>query len=781
MTITDPTAEFEPTQTSVPGGDDRRVVSLAEVGSADVLLVGGKGANLGEMLANGFPVPGGFVVTASAYRRVIRAAGIEDRLAEITELAPAASPGELSELAAEARRLVADVSVDDDLVAEITAIYASACEGRKVAVRSSATAEDTAETSFAGMNESFTNVVSEDLLERISDCWVSLFGERVVAYRAEQALTDEPAIAVVVQMMVSSDRSGVMFTSDPARRDDLLIEAAFGLGEVVVSGSVEPDTYRVDRATAGVREIRIGHKTHRITSGHSGDVHETISGDDAWDRVLVDEEIRAVAAVGLDIERHYSTPQDIEWAYEGDRMFIVQSRPITTLDVDHADDDEPILRGLGVGTRTASGRVRVLGSPKEGHRLQDGEVLVADMTSPDWVPTMRRAVALVTDAGGSTCHAAIVSRELALPAVVGTRSATTELRDGDLVTVDAERGVVLAGAVAAHTSVPAVVQSPAMTVAASETLATRLYVNLAIADRAEEVAALDVDGVGLLRGEFMVTEALGGQHPRALIAAGGQSEFVSRMSSQLGRIASAFAPRPVVYRTMDFRSNEFRGLAGGEEYEPAEENPMIGYRGCYRYLHDTETFSLELETLARVRDEHPNLHIMIPFVRTKWELEACLDAISASRLGRQRGMKTWVMAEVPSIVARLEEYAALGIDGVSIGSNDLTQLMLGVDRDSQALADLFDERDPAVLWAIEQIITSCHTAGLTSSLCGLAPSSDPDFAELLVRMGITSISVDADAVGAARRVLGAAERRIILEHARDEHDRLHAPRKEHRS
>lgn len=781
MTITDATAQPDNTDASRRGDDDRLVVPLSTVGSADVLLVGGKGANLGEMLGNEFPVPGGFVVTAAAYLRVIRAAGIEERLTEITEMAPTATPAELAELAAEARRLVADVAISDDLVAEITAIYASVCEGRKVAVRSSATAEDTAETSFAGMNESFTNVVSSDLLERISDCWVSLFGERVVAYRAERSLTDGPAIAVVVQMMVSSDRSGVMFTSDPARRDDLLIEAAFGLGEVVVSGSVEPDTYRVDRETAGVREIRIGHKTHRITSGETGDVHEAISGDDAWNRVLSDNEIRAVASIGLDIERHYGIPQDIEWAYEGDRMFIVQSRPITTLDVEHVDNDEPILRGLGVGSRTATGRVRVLRSPKEGHQLLDGEVLVAEMTSPDWVPTMRRAGALVTDAGGSTCHAAIVSRELALPAVVGTRSATTELRDGDLITVDAERGVVLAGAAVTHTKMPAVVESTAAGVAPSETLATRLYVNLAIADRAEEVAALDVDGVGLLRGEFMVAEALEGRHPRALIAAGGQSEFVSRMSSQLGRIASAFAPRPVVYRTMDFRSNEFRGLTGGEEFEPVEENPMIGYRGCYRYLHDTETFSLELETLARVRDEHPNLHIMIPFVRTKWELEACLDAISASRLGRQSGMKTWIMAEVPSIIARLDEYAALGIDGVSIGSNDLTQLMLGVDRDSQALAELFDERDPAVLWAIEQIITSCHRAGLTSSLCGLAPSSDPEFAELLVRMGITSISVDADAVGAARRVLGAAERRIILEHARSAHESQHEPRKDHLS
>jgi pyruvate,water dikinase len=756
-----------PDLTERPAPRDRnrpQVVPLADVGSADVPLVGGKGANLGEMLAHKFPVPTGFVVTAATYLEVMERAGVRERLIEMTARAATASPAELESIAASARTMVLDVAIPDDLASAIADAHRSICDAQRVAVRSSATAEDTAETSFAGMNESFTNVGGDDLLARVVDCWVSLYGTRVVAYRAERSLTDEPAIAVVVQAMVESDRSGIMFTSDPSNRSELTIEAAFGLGEVVVGGQVEPDTYRVDRDSVAVREIRIGHKDRQIVSGVDGDVHEMLDDDKAWSRVLTDDEISEVASVGLAIEAHYGAPQDIEWAFVGDSLFIVQSRPITTLDLDE-ESEAVVLRGLGVGNRMASGPVCVLDSPEAGSRLEDGDVLVAEMTSPDWLPTMRRASALITDAGGSTCHAAIVSRELGLPAVVGTRTATVELRDGDVVTVDASRGHVLRGDHLA--SVPAVIDRTAPAGAGgSESLATRLYVNLAIADRAEEVAAMNVDGVGLLRGEFMVTEALGGEHPRAVIARGGQAEFTSRMNDQLGRIASAFAPRPVVYRTMDFRSNEFRGLVGGAEFEPVEQNPMIGYRGCYRYLHDVETFALELETLARVRDEYPNLHVMIPFVRTKWELEACLESIGRSPLGDQRGLKIWVMAEVPSIIARIDEYAALGIDGVSIGSNDLTQLMLGVDRDSEILAELFDERDPAVLWAIEQIVTSCTRAGLTSSLCGLAPSSDPEYAELLVRMGITSISVDPDAVGAARRVLGSAERRILLERAR---------------
>ncbi|MCC6438004.1 MAG: phosphoenolpyruvate synthase [Acidimicrobiales bacterium] len=828
------------------------VRSLTTLRRLDTEIAGGKGANLGELVHAGFPVPDGFVVTAAAYRAAMEGAGLRSQLLRAGAALDHEDTAALQSSAGRLQAVVATVSITSELRQAIVDAYRALPHGPNepiVAVRSSATSEDSAEASFAGMNRTYTNVQGEDaLLDAVRGCWASLWAARSQSYRQQRKVRAEPGIAVVVQLMVPSDRAGVAFSVDPStgRTDRVVIEAAFGQGEVVVSGRVEPDTYLVaveptdpDRPPR-LESVRIGQKTHRIVADSAGgDRTEQLTEDEGGRRVLTDDEVLEVAQLTKAVEATYDgTPMDIEWCFDAGCLWLVQARPITTLGsvptgmgpvastVDAAGPAQhaatttapgaaagtgpgteraTLLRGLAASPGRVSGAVRILDDPRQSAALQPGEILVAAMTDPDWAPVLRRAGAVVTNGGGMTCHAAIVSRELGVPAVVATRSATTVLRTGQVVTVDGARGVVLDGADegAAPTPTPAAppatpigtaprpaplptvsplpaprepirptIQAPAAVAGATEPVpitATKLLVNLARAERAEAVAAMEVDGVGLLRAELLLTDALCGEHPRHLMAQGRSAEFVQRMADSVLRISRAFAPRPVVYRTFDFRTNEFRHLAEGERYEPQERNPMIGYRGCYRYVQEPELFELETAMLAEVRNETPNVAIMIPFVRTRWELEACLELVDRSPLGRQRGLQRWIMAEVPSVVYWLPQYAQLGIDGVSIGSNDLTQLMLGVDRDSEYCAELFDESDEAVLDAIGRIITGAHDNGLTCSLCGQAPSNRPAFAEELVRRGIDSVSVDPASVAATRRVLASAEARVLLEAARHRH------------
>ncbi|WP_155943062.1 phosphoenolpyruvate synthase [Mycobacterium sp. 141] len=749
---------------------DTYIRAISTLRITDAEEAGGKGANMGELVAANLPVPPGFVLLRDCYRESMNAGGVAAQLNDLHREAmkKAADTARLKDMSNHMQDLVRKAGVTTVVRDLLIDAYRTLGSDAVVAVRSSATGEDGRDVSFAGMNATITNVSGEDnLVAAVLRCWMSLFSPRVITYRATRGFTADPAMAVVVQTMVDSEKAGVAFTADPSSGalDRVVIEAAFGLGEVVVSGEVEPDTYIVSKETLKPLDIRVGHKSFKIIRGVDGNDHAVDLDDGSADtRVLDDDELRSIAELAIATEQHNGCPQDTEWAIAEGKTYLVQARPITTLPTASTDPHAVLVRGLAAAPGKVTGKVRVLQSPDEGVQLLDGEVLVAPMTNPDWLPTMRRAAALVTDTGGMTCHSAIVARELGIPCLVGARTATRDLHDGTTVTVDGTRGQVISGRVDTTPITVSDRTSPAEPTA--EVTGTRIYVNLAMPDTAEAVAAQGPDGVGLLRAEFMLTNAFDGRHPRDVIAHGEQDAFVDKMVAAVGRIAAAFAPRPVIYRATDFRSNEFRGLTGGAAYEPVEHNPMIGYRGCYRYIKEPDLFALELRALARVREQSPNVHLMIPFVRTRWELEECLTLVDASPLGRHRGLHRWVMAEVPSVVHWLPEYIGMGIDGVSIGSNDLTQLMLGVDRDSDVCAELFDESDPAVLDAIGQIISTARKFGITSSLCGQAPSTDPTFAEHLVRMGITSVSVNPDALAATRRVVAAAERRLLLDSAR---------------
>ena len=773
---------------------------FSDLSTADVPYAGGKGANLGQLTQAGLPVPPGFVVGATAYAAFRVQSGLSERLEDVLGKLDVEDTAALQAAAEAARRAVRDSEMPGWLADAIGAAYEDLCHGEPdvaVAVRSSATAEDTASASFAGMNETFLNVRGRGaVIDAVKRCWESLFGARTIYYRGQRGFSQSDMdIAVVIQRQIPSTRAGVMFTIDPATgdRNHLVIEGSFGLGEAVVSGQVSPDRYVVEKwgMTILVRSVRPKELAIEVAPG-GGTVKRELSAEESRRPVLSDDEVLRVAELGVAIEREYGAPQDTEWAFDPDgSVWMLQSRPITTVGGPATPAAEPqvtsaepvlpvmepgvvLVRGLGAAPGRASGAVRLLRSLDEAGKLAAGDVLVTHMTSPDWVPLMRKAAAIVTDSGGMTCHAAIVSRELGIPCVVGTGEATKRLRDGELVTVDATHGTVIEGSspAGATVRVPAAALAPApvdgrVLAGPPVVTGTRLLVNLSEPSQVDRAAALDVDGVGLVRAELMLVEALDGAHPRKLLAEGRGEEFVQRLSDALLTFAAGFAPRPVTYRTTDFRTNEFRGLAGGDEFEPDEANPMIGFRGALRYTQEPEVFQLELNAICRVWDAgHTNFHVMLPFVRTTRELERCRNLVAEAGLLDRSGFELWVMAEVPSVLFNLERYAALGVAGISIGSNDLTQLLLGADRDSERLSETFDERDPAVTEYLRQLIPRARAAGLQTSICGQAPSVHPEYAELLVRAGIDAISVTPDVVERTRRLIAAAERRVLLEAAR---------------
>lgn len=740
-------------------------LGLQEIDKSRLAAAGGKGASLGELARIGVPVPPGFVVTADTYYRFLDSAGIRGELTDLlTEVDPSSSDS-LSEVARRIQAVVVAAPMPQDVADAVTKAYAEMGEGL-VAVRSSATAEDLPEASFAGQQSTYLNIEGPGpLVHAVQECWASLFEARAIAYRIEQGFEHmKVGIAVVVQRMVQSEASGVMFTVEPLSNDGtkIAIEAVFGLGESLVSGAVTPDLYLVDKGSLRVVEEKIAKQPWKLIRNPDfqpgGDedpnVEARIPEGEQGERKLSQEDAISLSHLGRQIEYHYGHPQDVEWAMEGGSLYIVQSRPITTLTVAQEVlkriTATVLVRGSGASTGGAAGQVRIVRDVRELDRVQKGDVLVAEMTTPDFVPAMKRAVAIVTDQGGRTCHAAIVSRELGLPCVVGTETATKVLVEDDWVTVDGAQGLVYEGKLElAHQRVKA---------AKKFKTNTRVYVNLADPELADAIGQRNVDGVGLLRAEFIVAHI--GEHPRYMMDEGRGQEWSEKLAAGVESFASAFAPRPVVYRLTDFKTNEYRNLKGGEAYEAVEENPMIGYRGASRYVREPDIFHLEAQALLSVRRRYPNVCIMVPFVRTPPEMARVKEMLEEEGLRREDGLKLWMMVEVPSNVILLDQFLDVGVDGVSIGSNDLTQLTLGLDRDNSKFIESFDERDPAVMWSLERVIRRCAERGVTCSICGQAPSFYPELTQQLVEWGITSISVSPDMIDPTREYIAAGEKKL---------------------
>ena len=792
---------------------------FADISLRDVPIVGGKNASLGEMYGSlqpaGVRVPNGFATTADAYRHFMRAGGLDTTVSNLLRDLHTGDLVQLAERGRAIRQMILAAGLPPDLENAIVTAYEELSDGADidVAVRSSATAEDLPDASFAGQQETYLNVRGRSaLIDACRKSFASLFTDRAISYRADKGFDQlQVALSIGVQRMVRADlgTSGVMFTLDTETgfRDVVLINASYGLGEPIVQGSVTPDEYYVFKPTlkqgfAPILQKTIGTKEFKLVydeGGSRGVKAVPVSPADRVRSALSDSQILTLARWACAIETHYSrlreapTPMDIEWAEDGrtGELFIVQARPETvharqrvrTLDHYHLAARGPVLlTGRSIGSKIATGPVRVIPSASDLRHFQQGEVLVTDKTDPDWEPIMKKAAAIVTNRGGRTCHAAIVSRELGVPAIVGTESATATLADGRMVTVSCaqgDTGFVYNGALpfsVEHTDLAAI-RRPA----------TRIMMNVGNPDEAFALSFIPNDGVGLARIEFIISNAIG-VHPMALVRyhelaadtraaidrlTAGYSDkpafFVDRLAQGVAMLAAAFYPKDVIVRLSDFKTNEYARLAGGAQFEPAEENPMIGFRGASRYYDERfrQGFALECRALKRVRDEMGliNVKIMVPFCRTVDEAHRVVHELAHNGLEQHaNGLELYMMVEIPSNVVLLPEFAEI-FDGFSIGSNDLTQLTLGVDRDSAIVAHIFDERNEAVRTLVAQAIHHARRLGRKIGLCGQAPSDYPDFAKFLVECGIDSMSLNPDAVlGTLTLVADVEQERAAIVH-----------------
>ena len=760
----------------------------------DVAIAGGKGASLAEMYNIRLPVPPGFVVTAQAYKYFVNTTGIQNEIISMLNGIDVENTQKLQEVAKQIQELILRTSMPNEIKSEIIESYDNLNVSKDlrnisvdalsiiktgrdlpfVAVRSSATAEDLPTASFAGQQATFVNVKGNDkVVDAVQKCWASLYTARAIYYRTQNKFDHSKVyIAVVVQKMVDSEKAGVMFTVNPvtSNQNEIVIDAAYGLGDAVVAGEVTADNYIINKSDYNVISKKIGRQEWMYTKEERGQTFKkTLSEIKGHQQKLTDEEINLLSKYATQIEVHYKKPMDIEWAIESHKIYIVQARPVTTLNKNDGNQEsvetteKPILEGLGASPGVVVGIVKILHSVDNLDKIKEGDVLVAKMTNPDYVVAMKRAKAIVTDEGSITSHAAIVSRELQIPCVVGTSYATSKLKDGDLVTVDGTNGDVYLGEIkSVEEKEEELKEKEEEFVHEYENIKTKtkIFMNLGEPEKIEEYKHLPFEGIGLMRIEFIITSTIG-KHPLYMMKNGLGPEFINKLASGIKQVASAIGSRSLIVRFSDFKSNEYRNLEGGSGFEPNEENPMIGWRGVSRYVSvDYEkAFRLECQAIRKVRENCSNVYVMLPFVRNTWEVEKCLLIMKEEGLVRSNNFKIYLMAEVPSLALIPEEFAKLDIDGASIGSNDLTQLVLGVDRDSGKLGNMgyFDERNNAVKKAIENIIVGFHKLGKSVSICGQAPSTYPEIAEFLVSKGIDAMSVNPDVVEKTHAIVAKFE------------------------
>jgi pyruvate, water dikinase len=760
----------------------KHVEFFEELRKEDVAIAGGKGANLGELTRAGIPVPPGFVVTSKTYDQFIKETGIFDEIMDILDALDVENNKELQASAVKIKKIITETRMPDEISTIIIEAYNALChrigkDDVSVAIRSSATAEDLPEASFAGQQDTYLNISgNEEVVEYVQKCWASLFESRAIFYREENDFDHSKVyIAVVVQEMVNAEKAGVMFTVHPSTGEEkILIEAAWGLGEGVVSGTVTPDTCWYDKEKDEVLDYKISNKKVMFKrdsdTGHT--VMVNVPEDLAEKRVLSNDEISQLAELGKTIQKHYNFPQDTEWAIEGGKIYMLQSRPVTTLNMGNGKDQSEeesterviIAKGLGASPGMASGAVKIVRNTDELDKIEKGDVLVTVMTTPDMVPAMKRADGIITDEGGVTCHAAIVSRELGIPCVVGTGDGSKILKENSIVTLDGSKGFVFEGKLKVDkkdsgpdaTTTTGIQNAPILTV-------TEVKVNVSMPEAAQKAAATGADGVGLLRTEHMMLAL--GVHPKKFIIDGKEDELVKALVENILKVADAFYPKTVWYRTLDAPTDEFKSLKGGED-EPYEHNPMLGWRGIRRELDEPEILKAEFKAIKKLHEEgYTNIGIMLPLVQHPDELKEAKEIAREVGLKPQKNIEWGIMVETPGAALTIEDFIAEGIDFVSFGTNDLTQYTLAIDRNNEHVAGLYSERHPAIMKLIAMVIKECNKAGVKTSICGQAGSM-PDIVEQLVELGITSVSANTDAVATVRETVARVEKKLVLKAAR---------------